>query len=273
MSIRTIFEAPTIAMLAPRLVDSGTTQDESYHVLLPIRTYGSRAPLFCIHPVLGLSWCFMGLSKHLHPEQPLYGLQARGFYGQGDIASTLDEMALDYIDQIRRIQPHGPYNLLGYSFGGSVAHLMASHLSEQGEGIGLVALMDTRADGHTRVSSPKDEDQDERFILQALRGDDGGTIPDPAKQFIKRATLISRNNGQLLRTRAPPVLNGNLLLFRATETEDTAFPLVGAVDWRPYAVGEVEPYDVHCTHGDMIKPKHLEVIGQILSRKLDQLAV
>ncbi|KAG0240756.1 hypothetical protein BGX31_001694 [Mortierella sp. GBA43] len=71
MSIGTAFRAPTIAKLALRLVESETTQDESYHVLLPIKTHGSRVPLFCIHPVLGLSWCFMGLYRSISTPNSL----------------------------------------------------------------------------------------------------------------------------------------------------------------------------------------------------------
>ncbi|KAF9946386.1 hypothetical protein BGZ65_009776, partial [Modicella reniformis] len=58
-------------------------------------------------------------------------------------AATMEDMAIDYIDQVRRIQPHEPYCLLGYPFGGMVAHTMAAHLECQGESVALLAVMDS----------------------------------------------------------------------------------------------------------------------------------
>ncbi|KAI8346598.1 Alpha/Beta hydrolase protein [Mortierella sp. GBAus27b] len=274
MSIRTIFEAPTIAKLAPCLGESGMMQEESYHTLLPIKSRGSWAPLFCIHPNLGLSWSFIGLSKHLPLEQPLYGLQARGIYSEGGLPSTLDEMALDYIDQIRRVQPHGPYHLLGYSFGGTVACLMASHLSNQGERTGLVALMDTYPFDCTPSLPPRSQDeqnQGKEALVKLLYGGNGDAISDHAKPFFERATLVSKNNQELLRACALPVINANVVLLRATESSIATIPLLNPEDWKPFVLGEIESYDIHCTHEDMTEPENLAAIGQILAQKLDEL--
>ncbi|KAG0201175.1 hypothetical protein BGX31_003871, partial [Mortierella sp. GBA43] len=275
MSIRTIFEAPTIAKLAPRLGESGITQEESFHTLLHVKTRGSWAPLFCIHAVFGLSWCFMGLSKHLSPEQPIYGLQARGIYNDGGLPSTLDEMALDYIDQIRHVQPHGPYRLLGYSFGGTVAHVMASYLSKQGERTELVALMDSYPFDYTQLLPPgyqdQDQDQETERLVKFLHGENGDAIPDHAKPFFERALLVCKNNEQLFRTHAPLAINANVVLLRATESSMPTIPLLNLDHWRPYVLGEIESYDIHCAHEDMIQPENLAAVGQILARKLDEL--
>ncbi|KAI8349187.1 Alpha/Beta hydrolase protein [Mortierella sp. GBAus27b] len=178
-------------------------------------------------------------------------------------------MALDYIDQIRRVQPHGPYRLLGYSFGGTVACLMASYLSKQGESTGLVALMDTYPFDCTPLLpfGCQDEDQDVKY----LHGGNGDTISDHAKPFFERALLVSKNNRQLLRACALPVINANVVLLRATESLITTIPLLSPEDWKPFVLGEIESYDIHCTHEDMTEPENLAAIGQILARKLDEL--
>ncbi|KAK3827461.1 MAG: Alpha/Beta hydrolase protein [Benniella sp.] len=93
--------APTIAELAPHLLTAGNTQENAFDVLLPIKPRGTRIPLFCVHHGFGLSWSFIGLSKHLHSDQPIYGLQARGFF-DGQLATTPEDMAFDYIEQVRR---------------------------------------------------------------------------------------------------------------------------------------------------------------------------
>ncbi|KAF8956659.1 hypothetical protein BGZ46_002342, partial [Entomortierella lignicola] len=270
ISLRTVFEAPTVAKLAPRLGESGTTQKESFHVLLPIKPQGTRAPLFCIHPILGLSWCFIGLAKHLPPDQPLYGLQARGFFGEMGPASTRDEMALDYIAQIRRVQPHGPYYLLGYSFGGMIAHTMASLLESQGERVALVAMMDTPADYHTQTPCLSDKDKDEPNAIQLLRGNNEENTPEPAQPFFERAPKILENNERLARSCAPLVFSGDLLIFRATTQVEENERLIALDEWEPYIGGRIKMYDIHCGHEDMIKSENLMEIGQILSKKLDE---
>jgi amino acid adenylation domain-containing protein len=113
LSIRNLFEAPTVAGLGDLLYDN--THRDPFEILLPLRPHGSLPPLFCIHPASGLSWCYTGLLRHLRAEYPIYGLQARGLKHQEALPQTLEEMVLDYLDQIRKVQLAGPYYLLGWS--------------------------------------------------------------------------------------------------------------------------------------------------------------
>ncbi|KAG0354081.1 hypothetical protein BC939DRAFT_505499 [Gamsiella multidivaricata] len=272
MSLRTLFEAPTIAELAPRLLATGATQEESYDILLPIRPQGTRPPLFCVHPGSGLSWCYTGLSTRLDPDQPLYGLQARGFIDNGEMASTLEEMVLDYIDQVRRIQPHGPYHLLGYSFGGAVAHAMASYLEEHGENVAFVALMDSFADYHTWVQQPDDKDEDEQRqdLIPMLIGNKEQYAPDLINPFLEKASTIENNNLRLLMMQVPQIISTDLLIFRATVLEKEGDRLLNPDDWKPHVLGSIETYDIDCAHNFMDLPKPTAIIGRVLSQKLDE---
>lgn len=101
-------------------------------VLLPLREEGGRPPLFCVHPAAGIAWSYAGLSGPLGSDQPLYGLQARGLDGSQVLPGSVAEMAADYVAQLRTVQPAGPYHLLGWSFGGIVAHEMAVQLQRAG---------------------------------------------------------------------------------------------------------------------------------------------
>ncbi|KAG0195747.1 hypothetical protein BGX28_000698, partial [Mortierella sp. GBA30] len=276
MSLRTLFESPTIAELAPRLLATGTTQEESYDVLLPIKPLGTRQPLFCIHPAMGLSWCYTGLSTCLDPDQPLYGLQARGFLGDRRTATTLDEMVLDYIEQIRRIQPQGPYHLLGYSFGGLVAHTMASYLEKQGDHVALVALMDTPADYlslEQRASDEgKDEEKDEaemlRNLIAILVGNNDQYSPELANPFLNRIPAIGQNNTRIGRAQAPRVIKGDLLVFRATVLPKGVEKLWSPDDWKPYVLGKIEVCDIECEHNYMDLPEPTAIIARVLNQKL-----
>ncbi|MFD9871553.1 amino acid adenylation domain-containing protein [Streptomyces niveus] len=121
-------------------------------VLLPLREEGGRPPLFCVHPAAGIAWSYAGLSGPLGTDQPLYGLQARGLDGSQVLPGSVAEMAADYVAQLRTVQPAGPYHLLGWSFGGIVAHEMAVQLQRAGEEIGLLAVLDAIP------ATPADED-------------------------------------------------------------------------------------------------------------------
>ncbi|KAI7832527.1 Alpha/Beta hydrolase protein [Gamsiella multidivaricata] len=159
-----------IAGLAQQLSQEEDGQDDTFDVLVPLKLNGSLTPLFCIHLGLGLSRGYLGLSKHLHPEQRLYGLQARGIGGIGKMAETIEEMTQDYIDQIRHVQPHGPYHLLGWSFGGNVAHSMAVELEK------AVGLNNSKLRSEYATSTYSGD----MFFFRATAGfDDTGAVVDP----------------------------------------------------------------------------------------------
>ncbi|KAG0199416.1 hypothetical protein BGX28_007333 [Mortierella sp. GBA30] len=272
ITLHTLFEAPTIAELAPRLLVTGAMQEDSYDVLLPIKPQGTRPPLFCIHPGIGLSWCYTGLSARLDPDQPLYGLQARGFIGDG-MASTLEEMALDYIDQIRHVQSQGPYHLLGYSLGGLIAHTMASYLEKQGENVVLVAMMDTPANYYNQGLVARDDDEYklEQDWVAMLVGNMDQYSPEFINPFLSKASVIFKNNVRIGCAQAPLIISGDLLVFRATVLPKGVEKLWSPGDWKPYVLGEIEVHDIECQHHGMDLPEPTAIIGRALNQKLKDL--
>jgi len=145
----TLFEAPTVAQLADILQDAGW--QPHWESLVPIKASGSRAPFYCVHGVGGNILEFIDLSRYMHPEQPLYGIQAIGLKGgreQPDL--TVQEMAAHYIREIQEFQPKGPYYLGGTSFGGLIAYEMARQLTAAGQEIALLALFDTYGPGYPK---------------------------------------------------------------------------------------------------------------------------
>jgi thioesterase domain-containing protein/acyl carrier protein len=145
----TLFEAPTVAQLADILQDAGW--QPHWESLVPIKASGSRAPFYCVHGVGGNILEFMDLSRYMHPEQPLYGIQAIGLKGdRGQPNLTVQEMAAHYIREIQEFQPKGPYYLGGTSFGGLIAYEMARQLTAAGQEIALLALFDTYGPGYPK---------------------------------------------------------------------------------------------------------------------------
>jgi thioesterase domain-containing protein/acyl carrier protein len=133
-----LFRAPTVESLA-RLLEHDT-EESRWTSLVPIQPNGSRPPLFCVHGGAGTVLHLQPLARQLGSDQPFYGLQARGLYGGVGPLTTVEQMAVHYLDELRMVQPHGPYNLAGYCFGSIVAFDMAQRLVEAGETVELLAV-------------------------------------------------------------------------------------------------------------------------------------
>lgn len=136
----TLFQRPTVTDLAHALAsEPGVGPWES---LVPIQPGGTRIPFFCIHAIDGDIVCYSELASQLGPDQPLYGLRARGLDGEQEPHTSVAEMAAHYVAELRRFQPEGPYHLGGFSAGALIAFEMARQLRDQQQRVGLVAILD-----------------------------------------------------------------------------------------------------------------------------------
>ena len=137
--------------------------------LVAIQPGGSRRPFFCVHPVGGTVLCYAGLARHLGPDQPFYGLQARGLDGREAPLWDLETMAARYIEALRVVQTKGPYMLGGWSMGGVVAFEMSRQLEENGHEVGLLAVLDALAPTGDRGAADEDDDTLLAYFAQDLR--------------------------------------------------------------------------------------------------------
>ncbi|MFH9424722.1 amino acid adenylation domain-containing protein [Streptomyces sp. NPDC017529] len=289
--IRALFEAQSPAGLVSRLDAGGAGAAGAagaLDVLLPLRPRGSRPPLFCVHPASGISWPYAGLMRHLG-DRPVYGLQARGLTEPGARPATIADMAADYLAQIRSVQPTGPYHLLGWSFGGAVAHVMATRLQEQGERVALLALLDSapgRIDPARVLPSHTAQDVADLFVDavgRSGRGTPTGLGPAEAAGILRGqgsalaalleeplvtavAETLTDNTRLRWYTFRPGVFTGDLLLFKAEpERGEPHWP---AEAWQPYVSGAVLTHDAHCEHGHMMQPRALDRIGPVIAAAL-----
>ncbi|WP_338861601.1 non-ribosomal peptide synthase/polyketide synthase [Mycetohabitans rhizoxinica] len=263
-----LFEAPTLAALAQRVSAQENVRDESFAVLLPIQPHGARPALFCVHPVTGLSWHYRGLVSHLEADQPVYGLQARGLDGGSSPALTIEVMALDYIQQIRCIQPHGPYYLLGWSFGGKVVHSMATQLEQQGERVALLAVLDATP-GHVQLDNKLELAEDDfyhLFVRHAV-----GSLAEASHYLWDKTRAVFENNVQLVQRFSPRIYGGDMLFFRAAVAPNAWTQTISPEVWQPYVLGNIEVHDIACQHYDMELPVPTAHIGRILRQKLNML--
>lgn len=138
LSDGSLLQAQTVQQMATLLGQKRPAQ-----CLVPIRRHGVNSPFFCIHDHTGRVLQYRKLAYLLGDDQPFYALQSKGQNGQGTPLFRIEDMAACYIEEIRRIQPQGPWRIGGYCFGGLVAFEMARQLNTQGQTVELLVLMDT----------------------------------------------------------------------------------------------------------------------------------
>ncbi|CAM5725614.1 Peptide synthase OS=Streptomyces antimycoticus OX=68175 GN=SSPO_037370 PE=4 SV=1 [Streptomyces antimycoticus] len=138
LPVITVLTAPSVRQLAARLGDGGAPGAAAYDPVVPLQTGGEKTPLFCVHPGVGEVLVFVNLAKYFVGYWPFYALRARGFNEHEKPFTSFEEMVECYVEAIRARQPHGPYAVAGYSYGGAVAFEIAKALEAQGERVDFV---------------------------------------------------------------------------------------------------------------------------------------
>ncbi|MEK1131617.1 thioesterase domain-containing protein, partial [Mycobacterium ulcerans] len=177
---RTLRDAPSVRILSQRL----HTSDNGMEVVpVEILKEDAGVPLCCIHDGLGLSWSYRALGNYL--DCPIIGINQIAENSEAE-PESIRNMAANYADRLQAAYPAGPYNLLGWSFGGVVAHELAIELHRRGCVVQRLILLDPpQLPGSTLRSLGVEEDQ----IV------DGGSRPNHAairEQARAPALLISR---------------------------------------------------------------------------------
>lgn len=125
----------------------GGTQDpqQAWTPLVPLQPQGHKPPLFIVHAIRGSVFPYHQLALVMGADRPVYGLQSCGLDGKQPPLETNRAMAEAYLAAVRRVQPHGPYHLAGYSMGGWIAYEMGVQLRAAGEAVGFLAALGTPA--------------------------------------------------------------------------------------------------------------------------------
>lgn len=142
LPVVTVLQNPTVRELATCADPQRRRQQLDYEPVVPLQLSGKKTPLFCVHAGSGEILVFVNLASCFVNDRPFYALRARGFNAGEQPFSSFEEMVSSYVAAIRRRQPHGPYAIAGYSYGGPVAFQIARVLESQGEQVAFVASID-----------------------------------------------------------------------------------------------------------------------------------
>ena len=174
----TIYHAPTIAALASLLEQPALPR---FSPFVQVKAGSKCPPILIVHGMAG-TVPFFELAQHVHTAHSIYGIQAKGLDGMESPLDRVEDMASFYLGSIQDVQPHGPYILIGYSFGGLVALEMAQRLRRSGEEVALLVLVD--AYPHLRFLSPT-----QRLRLIAQRAN--RVLFQIDKRLIRRARRLA----------------------------------------------------------------------------------
>ncbi|MEV6118378.1 amino acid adenylation domain-containing protein [Streptomyces sp. NPDC052109] len=262
IAVRDLFAAPTVAELMKRM--SLSSVRDALDVLLPIREQGERPPFFFFHPAGGVSWCYMPLVRHVPADVPLYALQARGLDGSTELARSIVEMAADYIEQMRSVQPSGPYHLLGWSYGGVVAHEVAVQLQAAGEEVGALVMLDQYPwdpeEEKALAAQEAEFDHEELMgrLVDVVRLEAGGALGAITDEEYRTFAKVLYNGRRIRHSHVHGRFDGDALLIVAEEGREEDAPTAEA--WAGFVTGTVSQAGVPCTHYDLAKPENLGLI-------------
>ncbi|ARO14860.1 Vicibactin biosynthesis non-ribosomal peptide synthase protein [Ketogulonicigenium robustum] len=281
LPVPALFGHPTIAGLAPTLEGRNDALALLQETALPLRTGGKGRPIFCIHPVLGLSVGFASLLPHVPADRPILGLQNAGLMQNGMPPLDMAGLVQHYIKRIRAAQPEGPYTIVGWSMGGLIAHAITEALENEGEQIAALVMLDS-------YPIPQGNQSDDWLIAQAMplmgidfpagapaslddmadllvQGlvDDADDLPITAEDIgtlINLLKPVAARNLQLMRGWQPGHVRADVLFYRAAN-RGSALSLAEPALWLPHVGGALRVKDVAATHMEMLRPDIAQIVA------------
>lgn len=247
-----IYRDPTIKQLSSSIMNGLNLKQDDNPVLL--KKVESEPPyLFLCHPISGLINCFSSLVSHSDLSVSIYGLQDPSIEADKMIYSSVLAMADDYLSAIKKVQPQGPYYLMGYSFGGNILYEVANMLKQQGETVSLLALVDSWA-----INS--DTHQHEEHFKKYFKM----LHPELSTQIIdlawKREELLLKHHSSKM--------NQEMILFKARQVSDDYKSIDNPTNgWSDYN-NKIICHQIDGNHDTIINDTNSKMILNILNNHI-----
>ena len=295
LPLASLLEYPTVKGLASLLDQENPSSN--WKSLVPLKTKGTKTPLFIVHGANYNVLVFEKLAHCLNDEQPVYGLQAKGIDGTVPPDDSVETMAANFISEMKTIYPEGPYAIAGFSFGGIIAFEMYRQLKDEDKKVTTLALLDSYVYPNYYFADASKKKRVYRlyqlgqlsFIFLNMFSNKKNFMrrmnllkltfkglylkfrfgkEEQVKRQFNRSTNIDKmhSNAFFKYTIAPQ--NITVDLFRASENVYFAhdFKYLG---WKKLATMGIRKHKVPGNHNDMFLPPNVEVFAKLLQDTLD----
>ena len=285
LGLASLISASTISSIA-ELVRTRFAPNQHSSVV-PLQPEGTKAPLFILHGVGGNVVNFYGLAMRMGGDQPVYGIQSQALLSKQPALLRLKDMAAHYIADVRRVQPHGPYHLLGYSFGGTVVLEMAHQLRAAGEQVALLGMIDSKSKDYAEtLAQMKNVQQKINHRLSRFRGNTGALAWRERAKYVAeklstRAIRFACMAAAAMHFKQVPAFmrsaydinyvavqnykttpyDGQLVLFRASEQDGVGLPY--DLGWSSIFSG-IEVHDLPGDHERIFLEPNIEELSRSL---------
>jgi polyketide synthase PksJ len=270
LGLQGLIEYPTISKLAKAIEVKSVAASS----LIKLKNGTEDRPLFLFHPIEGNVLCYRTLTETLKCTNSIYGIKAA--YSD---ARSIEELASRYIIDIRKVQPKGPYYLLGSSFGGIIAYEIARQLKASGDSIELLCMLDIIRPGHP--SLPTCNDALLVHLHELLEGKP--VTPDEVKsnrlmEIMRLGALPLEEQQKIydqiklhlhaLSKYKPGSYDGRVLFFQAKDRFFRNNDLCLGSTWKEVVKGEVEVHEIPGSHINMMASPHVENLADLIEKNL-----
>ena len=249
INLQDLYEARTINKLALKIPLS---KKNKYDIVVPLLTnLKTSKNIFIFHPVSGMVFCYNELVANWKLDFAIYGIQDPSIFSDKIIFSSLTQMAELYLQEIKHIQPTGPYYLLGYSYGGTLAYEIANLLHQQGDKVEFLGMIDG-----WEIFSEKQYDE---FQFKKLMKQYNESLSDNMIE-------VSWQRMQLLLNHVPTKTNQDMLLFKASEMLAEYQHIDEEYNgWRQFNTGNIIVYSLDATHESIVNSNNMALIYNLVA--------
>jgi amino acid adenylation domain-containing protein len=262
---------------------------DRFSFLVPIQRHGRRPRLFCVHGAGGNVLNLSSIARHLGSDRPFVGLQAQGTDGVREPLDSVHAMAREYIKEVRGLQPSGPYYLSGYCGGGIIAFEMARMLSDSGEQVALLTLIDCYRPGPVKAE-PRLDRWKRGTLVGGFRYVRDLVAARIRRDYYSASSWLKVNYYRLKRQTVPYELRdvwltriflraaaryrpgeyrGPLNLLRATEVEPALLAVGPEMGWSGLAQGGIHTFDIPGNHHTIMDEPNVAILAETLKLCLE----
>jgi amino acid adenylation domain-containing protein len=298
LPLAVLFDNSTIEKLALSL--SKPDHEKNWKLLIPIKNSGNKPPLYIIHGQGMNIIIFKSLVQEIDKDQPILGLQPLGLNPEDEPADSIEGIAEGYVNEIIKNDPEGPYLLMGYSSGGTIALEMSEQFRKLGKRVSFLGLLDTYYDGDSYSSLLKEAkfgqifDQSIKTLGYAFvyffsypkdfimhkKNFALGSLYNYYKKFnpIKEdpsnplyvIDKIQKAHKKAFKRYKLKRYQEDVVLFKANDKKMTYVPHMESNGFAPYMGGKLTLVDIPLEHLKFFAPDHVHVFAEKLQSELNK---